>query len=101
MYLLSMISFYFIFAIIYLNIAPFVHADIFGHYLRTREKHYVHSNQDEHGNITIYNDISEHEIVKEKCNPWLNFWNLVKMKPGIIEYEFDSEETKELWNKIQ
>ena len=101
MYLLSMISFCFIFAIIYLNIAPFVHADTFGHYLRTREKHYVYSNQDEHGNITIYNDISEHEIVKEKCNPWLNFWHLVKMKPGIIEYEFDSEETKELWNKIQ
>lgn len=32
-----------IFGLIYCNIAPFIHYDIYGHYLRTVTKHYVYS----------------------------------------------------------
>lgn len=99
--LLFTLGFCFIFAIVYFNIAPFIYSDIWGHYLRTKRKNYVYSTKETDGNIIIYNKIIVFETIKEKCNPWLNFWHLVKMKPGIIEYEFDSEETKELWNKIQ
>ena len=96
-----LILFLLIFAIIYWNIAPFIHADTFGHYLRPRTKHYVHSEKDSYGNVTVHNDIIEMETIKEKCNPWLMWWHLVKIKPAIIEWEFDSEETKEIWNKIK
>lgn len=98
--LLFTLGFCFIFAIVCFNIAPFIDSDTWGHYLRIKEKHYVYSIKENDGSITIHNKIV-FEMIKEKCNPWLNFWNLVKIKPGIIEYEFDSEETKELWNKIQ
>ena len=98
--LLFALGFCFIFAIAYFNIAPFIDSDTWGHYLRIKEKHYVYSIKETDGSITIHNKIVLETII-EKCNPWLNFWHLVKIKPGIIEYEFDSEETKELWNKIQ
>ena len=96
-YILTM----FIIGLIYLNIAPFMYSDTFGHYLRSKTKHYVHQEKDNNGNIKIYNDIVLMETKKEKCNPWLNWWHLVKLKPHIEEWEFDREETKEIWNKIK
>ena len=98
--MIAYIVFMLIIGFIYWNITPFIHADTFGHYLRRKEKHYVYSEKDIFGNLILHNNI-ETETVKEKCNPWLMWWHLVKMKPNIVEWEFDSEETKELWNKIQ
>lgn len=91
----------FIIGFICFNIAPIMFFDTFGYYLIIKTKHYVHQEKDSNGDITIYNDIVTIEIIKEKCNAWLIWYNLVKLKPNIEEWEFDSEKTHEIWDKIK
>lgn len=77
---------------VYINIAPFIYSDTFGHYFRTKTVTYVYRQ----GN-GIYTS-TEFNTLVEKCNPWLMFWRLGKQKPNIVEYMFDSEETKKIWS---
>lgn len=89
-----------IFGLIYCNIDPFIHYDIYGHYLRIVTKHYVYSIKKNDGSINLIDEIVEIEVIKEKCNPWMMWWNFVKLKPCIEEFEYESKQTKEIWNKL-
>ena len=84
-----------IISLIYLNLAPFIYSDTFGHYLRTKTVTHVY--RYENG---IYTSM-EFDTLVEKCNPWLVFWRIAKLKPNIQEFRFDSTETEEIWNKLQ
>lgn len=39
----------------------------------------------------MIDEIVEIEVIKEKCNPWMMWWNFVKLKPCIEEFEYESK----------
>jgi len=80
------------------NIAPFIYSDVFGHYYRVHTKYFAESEESGDGSVKIYVS-SAGKPVKEKCNPWIAWWGLLKytkIKGNTFEIEFDSEDTRSL-----
>ena len=77
---------------VYINIAPFIYSDTFGHYIRTKTVTYVYRQGND-----IYTSM-EFDTLVEECNSWLMFWRIAKLKPDIQEFKFDSKETEDMWN---
>lgn len=92
---------YIMLIIVYCNMTPFLYSDTYGHYLRLRRKYYIYTEKDIFGKTILCKETIESEVIKEKCNPWLMWAHMVKIKPRIEEYEFDSEETKKKWEKLK
>lgn len=88
-------------ALVYLNLVPFIHSDVYGRYFRTKEVYYVHSEKNRYGDTVIRCNLLDSQIVEEKCNPWLMWWHLIKIKPRIIGWKFDSDETRKLWDEVK
>lgn len=101
--LIVMLIFIILFFIIF-NIAPFIYADTFGHYLVPIHYIYVY------GEVTpmkiTLRTQQRFETKKEKCNPWLMWWQnatglqLVKMKPLETYYIYQDERIERLWKQV-
>ena len=87
------------------NLAPFVLSDTFGHYYRVHMHTYVFGKQKDNGDwdLEVKANI---KTIKEKCNPWLMWWQeiihlpLVKMKSNTSSISYSSDEVARIYKEI-
>jgi hypothetical protein len=97
--MVAVLIFYFVSGFVLLNIAPFFYSDTFGHYMRSETTYYVYCYKKEENHF--YLSTTTHiETIRERVNPWLNWWGLAKYKPCTYKWVYENEEVKEMWRLI-